>query len=254
MGVPRTPTYGKTWKTKRQTRIKPSGMTKLLEKYDTLWKNYDPQVFIRDVMGTGDNGLRDIQRSIDGFKKAESEISELEKANAGIYNKAEKEVLKKVLADIGEEITFWKDKKKAFALEEGGAEVAEARLKKIAGAIDAAMVAAETRAGQLSSLHAKLSAADKYDDRRHPPAAIETFRKSADGLETMLREIEDAERKFDAAADKVRKAYPKDAGLITAIGKLEAACLAHHKRVKDLRRDRDAWLLWAGKELAASPV
>ena len=114
MGIPKTPTYAKTWKTKRQTRIKPTGMTKLLEKYDMLWKGYDPQTFIRDVMGKGDNGLRDIQRNIDGLKKAHDEISGLEKENTRHYDKDEKAVIKTVLGDIDEELAFWKEKKKKF--------------------------------------------------------------------------------------------------------------------------------------------
>jgi hypothetical protein len=254
MGVPKIPTYSKTWKTKRQTRIKPSGMTRVLEKYDTLWKNYDPQAFLRDVMGTGSDGLRDIQRNIDGFQKADAEISDLAKTHAGIYDKDEKAVIKKVLDDIAEEITFWKDKKKVFVLEEGGADLAEGKLKKIAAALDTAMDTAEARGKQLAALHGKLSQADKYADHRHPPAVLETFRKGADDFEKMLREIDEVGRKFDAAADKVGKAYASNAGLATEIAKMQAVRVRYYKRLKELWGDRAVWTMWVAKELAASPA
>jgi hypothetical protein len=252
MGVPNSPTYAKLWKTKRQNRIKPTGMTKLLEKCDTLWKGYDPDAFIRAVMGKGDNGLRDIERNIKGFGDASNEISDLEKTNAKVYDKDEKAVIKKILGDLDEEIVFWKAKKKTFVLEEGGAKMAEDKVMKTSVALNAAMDKAEARAKQLEALYTKLSAADRLQDHRPPLNVYQTFQKSGDDFEKMLDEADVIDRKLESAIDKVKKAYANDDDLVKAMGMVDKAREVDHKRLKALWGDRTVWRMWVEKQLTSA--
>jgi hypothetical protein len=254
MGIPKTPAYARTWKARRQTRLKPSGMTALLEKWDKVWKGYDPQTFIREVMGTGENGLRDIQRNIDGFKKAEDEISNLAKAHDRDYNKSEKDVLKDLLADVAEELAFWQAKKKVYQAQEGGAKVAEDKMMKVSLALAAAMDKLDARAKQLDDLHGRLSAADKHEDRRAPPVALEALRKGAEAFETMLGEADALDVRLEQFDAQLRKSYAKDDDLMEAVGHVEKSRESHHKRLKTLRGERVVWYQWAKTQLAASPA
>lgn len=252
MSLSKPPALAKTWKTKRQTRVKPSGMTKLLEKWDMLWKTYDPQKFIKEVMGTGDDGLRDIQRNIDGFAKASDEISALAKTNDNIYDKGEKAVIKELLGDIDEEIAFWKEKKKRYVLEEGGAKVATDKLVRVAEALDAAMDRTEARAKQLGALHGKLSAADNLADHRPPPAVLQAFRKGVEEFGQMLKEASALDVKLQQSAAKVGNAYPKDTELLAKVTRMESARDVHSKRLKPLWGAQAVWRLWADRQVAAA--
>jgi len=249
MSIPKSPSYAAKWKTKRQTRVKPSGMTKLLEKWDTKWKNYDRKRF-ENLIGTGGMGLVDMQGELDGMKKAETEIAELEKANARSYDKDEKAVVKQVLDDIGEEIAYWKERKKSYVLEAANSKVAEGKLEQVADKVNEAVDKAEARAKQLATLHDALSAADKYKDRRPSPGLIEKFRAGVNDFQAMLREIEGREMKLGTAMNSIGDAHENDAGVAAAIKTLWTRRTANQKRLRELWGDHAVWKLWADKQLA----
>jgi hypothetical protein len=252
MGISSNPTYAKTWKTKRQSRLKPTGMTKLLEKWDAKWKGYDRKRFVGT--STGGMGLSDMQDTFEEFKKARTEISALEGANAKVYDRNEKDVLKDVLGDIDEEVAFWKGKMKFYEAQEGGANVVLGSLSKTAAGLDAAMADAEKRATQLEGIHAKLDKADHLKDHRESNHVVEVFGKGVDDFEAMLRVIQAKSLKLSSACQEAGKAFPGVREMGPALQKLEVARTTHDKRCKSLLGEAAAWRTWAKKQIASSPV
>jgi DNA repair exonuclease SbcCD ATPase subunit len=255
MSIPKSPSYAAKWKAKRQNRVKPTGMTKLLEKWDAKWKNYDRKRF-ESALGVGGIGLADMQMELETLRKAEAEISDLEKANTRAYDKDEKAVVKQILDDVADEMAYWKERKKSYVLEAANAKVAEGKLQEVAAKLDDAAGKAAERGKQLAKLHGALSAAENHRDadRRQPPALIEKFRASVDDFESMLREIEARDAKLAKAVDAIGKAHKDNDDMAALVKKLDSGRTATGKQLHDLWNDHATWKRWADEQLAASPT
>jgi hypothetical protein len=249
MTVSSSPRYAETWKAKRQTRLKPSGMTDLLAKYDKVWKGYDRDTFIQTVMGTGANGLRDIQRNIDGFTKATDEVESLQAKFKKDYNKAEIGLIDAFLKDVGEELTFWKAKKKDYVLTQAGTKEALEKLGRMREKFDALVADVVGDQTKLAKAHKLLTAADQFKDHSQPKGALLAFKKLVDAFDGVLQVPEKYDASLTVAAMKVADSYKSDKELATAVSKMQSAHTAKVKELKAARADRAVWAMWVEAQL-----
>lgn len=249
MPIKKGPSYARDWKAKRQTRVKASGMTEKLQKYDTLWREYDRDYFIANV--TGNNPVNDADRYVKGMQAALADVEQLARTHDKAYNAAEKAVLKKFYDDVNDEVAFWKEYKRKVILTLAGAKEARVKLLSMMGKLFEAMKDLEIGAKKVQTQVDTLQRAAALRDHDAAPGA---YKGVAIGVQAMMAQWKQANERHDKVNDalvQASTAHGKDPVMAGFISDQHRDCSAARRRLAELSTDAKGWLTFAQQGMTA---
>lgn len=105
MPLSRQPRYAAEWQARRQTRVKASGMTAVLQKFDAQWRGYDRAALLQEDAGRGARATA--RRHEKALRAALAEVQRLARKREPFYDATEKAVLQHFFDDVNDELAFW---------------------------------------------------------------------------------------------------------------------------------------------------
>jgi hypothetical protein len=249
-GISKPSKYAVEWKKVRQTRLKASGMTALLEGLDRQWREYDGPYFVKNVMGN--NALNDIKRNVDTIEQAKVDVSGLGSKFTKDYDKKEKQFIKDFVADMDHELNFWKETKRTYLLAGASADTANEKLKKSNTAYQKAFDTLKEQAEKLDLIYKRLHAADKLGDHNAPPAVLTQLCKGVEEFQSAWTDVDARNTKRNNYAREAEAAHngKGDAPeLHQLIRKIYKDYPEDRKTLNVMSTDAKIWLIWVKKQL-----
>lgn len=250
-GISKPSKYAAEWKKVRQTRVKASGMTALLEGLDRQWREYDGPYFVKNVMGN--NALSDIKRNVDMITKAKDDVSALGTKFSKDYNTKEKDFIKDFVADMDFELNFWKETKRNHVLAGAGAKDAQDKLVKTDDHYQTSFTQLKAQAQKLEKIYERLVAADKLKDHSASPGFLEQFRKGVEEFNTAWKDTDarnEKRLKFALTAKEAHDKHAEAKDLLSLIATISKGYSEDRRALNVLQTDAKIWMNWVAKQLA----